>query len=677
MNSYFTSYRFLFVIVTFIAVIAFVSCEKALHDESISSEKATVSFKVAGVNSEASISKLGTSDRAVYTTKIVGQSKANTISKNVSLEVDQSVENMSSSFDNMSIALAKGGSASKTPNKKAALSYLPSDAKFRIVLINPSGVIVYNEQTTSDEVITFDLIIGEQYSWYAYSYADDEDIPVATGEVVRTPIDRDFLYAKSATPLIAQAKNNPVSIVFNHQVALISIELDYDKLYAEIPTDASNPSSISTNFDWSLDHPEGFLYSADFSLRTGQVSNEVSDDLVDLNELLKDHPTARNVKVVELYTVASPSTVTPSTSFSVTLNLLKARYPNMAVGSTVNLIGGSSTVSNTFTDLTRTAGKKYVAKFKLKYTFPSFKILHVAGNEGVGFVVDDVHHASYDMLHKAINFSTTTANSVVRSEGFTHETISTTTGLEAALHLTSGTPPDIVILGGGYNLSSNDISSLVTYLDRGGVLFLMSGGVSTNLNYSAGHQEFFQSLFNTPSIIASPSDYGGGSVYKLTPYDDGILNGPFGDVQSQYWGKHNLVNKTIVLKNFPVADVVQYSGSNPVNSNETVSDGATMLKHKNRHFFWVGDGGFVYVLSLYNTMTFNHTAPFALFNLPLEKRSLPMARPYGIAGGEFAERAFSVYNSTIYGNFIAWAVANAEFFGINNGGLGSGPYHEF
>ena len=667
MNCYFSLYRFLFVIVTFISVVVLSSCKKTLQDESPSYDRTTVSFRVTGVNSETGISKLGMSEKSVFIAETLNQSKVNTISKNVSLEVNQSVENIPSYFDNMSDVLDKGLPSSKTRSKMASVNSLSSDAKFRLVLINSSGVIVHNEQASSDDIITFELIVGEQYSWYAYSYGDADDIPVSAGEIVNTPLDKHFLYAKSITPLIGQANNNSVSIVFEHQVALISIELDYDKLYAEIPADASNASSISTNFDWSLNNLENAIYSADFSLRTGQVSNHLSADPVNLNEILRDHPTDRNVKVAQLYTVAPPNEVTPTTSFSVTLNLLKVRYPNMAVGTTVSLIGdGKSTVPNTFTGLTIEPGKKFVAKFKLKYTFPPAKILQVIGTAAAGFVGEHNSYGSYRMLIQGENFSTSYANSIFNGH-FWREVLATVTGLEAALHLDSGTPPDIVVLGGNYILSANDITALMTYLDRGGVLFLLTGDIYVNAASLPSHQEFLRTLFDTPSLVTSQSAYAAGSVYNLSDYDDRILNGPFGDVRSQYWGKY--FRQTIVLTNFPESEIVPYSWATPVNSNETNLEGVTMFKHKKRHVFWVGDGSFIYA----STNDTSPMYPFAVSDPP----QIPVSHAYGIEGGGVAARTYHVSNSILYGNFLAWASANANFFGINHGGLGLGPYHEF
>ena len=35
----------------------------------------------------------------------------------------------------------------------------------------------------------------------------------------------------------------------------------------------------------------------------------------------------------------------------------------------------------------------------------------------------------------------------------------------------------------------------------------------------------------------------------------------------------------------------------------------------------------------------------------------------------YLEYHHDVYNSTVFANFMAWAVANATFYGINTGGL--------
>lgn len=707
-----TNFNKLALVVFFvISTIMFISCKKTLLIDTSSENDTNVTFKVAGVNSEVNHSKIEAKKASsrIETNSIKSNSsvRINKLQPNISLDTINSIEAIETSFGNYNSRLGDDFDlGSKVLNKMAASTPMASGRKYRIVILDLNNNIVKTVQSSVDKSININLELGQQYKWYAYSYDDDSDIPAPSStQTIETPTDRDLLYAKSSIPFTVVPGENPISVLFEHQLAMLSIELDYDRLFATIPTNDNSSTSVSNNFNWTFVSQPNFLYKGTFSLTTGEVSNQQAYS-VDINEIVKDHPSSDNIKVAQCYIVPPPDGVTVSNSFTVSLNTLNVKFPN----STTNVEVITEPVTNIFSSLSSVKGEKYVAKFKLWYTFKKLNILHVTrGNdyayaaqpkdlsEGAG--MDAIHpdpdpkkhHTSYNMIKEPRNFGLL-SNSVVRTNGFGHRRLSHNFRIDTALHLGSNPtipPPDIVIIATYYQMSDSDTQALVNYVNRGGVLFLMSDGVNDS-DYQS-HRLFFQRLFSNPATTSNKSGFSGGSVYKLADIDDEILNGPFGDIRNKHWGED--ATATIALENFPTTDVTEYSKSVPINVGSTASIGATMIKHNSKHFFWVGDGGFIACdevsgahgspanpatgswASWANQPFATATSPTATTRrhpypyLSTDYEFFPVPRKFGYSGNGYLTNSLDVYNSTVFANFMSWAVKNATFSGINNGGL--------
>lgn len=274
---------------------------------------------------------------------------------------------------------------------------------------------------------------------------------------------------------------------------------------------------------------------------------------------------------------------------------------------------------------------------------PAKTIVHLGGTGDHGYSAEE--DASKNLMDAPANFGTL-ANSVVKFEGFMHLTPADGAPAVAAINA----KPDIVITGYPYTPNASEITALVDYLNKGGV-------VIAQLEGTASIQSFMRSLFANPQINVIGRN-SGGAVYPMINISDEILNGPFGDVRGKNWGEDASV--TASIEGISEAFITSYSGSSAINST-SVFAGTTMFKHKNLNLFYVGDGGFLSNFNANGTIASNTAYPFATntSNFPVAKIA------YGFSGNGNTAGSMAIQNSIIFANVVAWAIKQAEFNGIN------------
>ncbi|AYN00571.1 hypothetical protein [Chryseobacterium sp. 3008163] len=274
---------------------------------------------------------------------------------------------------------------------------------------------------------------------------------------------------------------------------------------------------------------------------------------------------------------------------------------------------------------------------------PAKTIVHLGGTGDHGYSAEE--DASKNLMDAPANFGTL-ANSVVKFEGFTHLTPADGAPAIAAINA----KPDIVITGYPYTPNAAEITALVDYLNKGGV-------VIAQLEGAASIQSLMRSLFANPQINVNGRN-GGGAVYPMINISDEILNGPFGDVRGKNWGED--ASATASIDGISEAFITSYTGSSAINST-SVFAGTTMFRHKNLNLFYVGDAGFLSNFNANGTIASNTAYPFATntSNFPVAKTA------YGTTGNGNAAGSMAVQNSIIFANVVAWAIKQAEFNGIN------------
>lgn len=276
-----------------------------------------------------------------------------------------------------------------------------------------------------------------------------------------------------------------------------------------------------------------------------------------------------------------------------------------------------------------------------------------------GYFVDK--SASLAFMQSRVNFGLNT-NSKVKTEGFTYRYISSTTNAdknmvngisggnvtEATLRTELDKNPDIVVIGYYVNLDATVSTLLSDYVKRGGVLILFAESTGNPTT-------FFQTFFGSSSISATGIG-SGGDVFRLSDtIDDIITNGPFGNFRGLTWGQDYV--GAIAILDLPEDELVIYSRDSDRASSVSTVAYPVMFRHKTYNLFWVGDGGFIS-----NDKTFiggnPGTATYAPFAVDGTFAPIPRLA-YGPSGN------FTIYNSYIFGNIMAWAMRQAEFNGID------------
>jgi hypothetical protein len=308
--------------------------------------------------------------------------------------------------------------------------------------------------------------------------------------------------------------------------------------------------------------------------------------------------------------------------------------------------------------------------------FKTKRILTFSDGGGYGYAGNNASSASYHFLHSSSNFSIDTGTVPVSGLDFTYRTA----GAMGATDIAEiEKDPDIIIVGYASYWGDNSAvqRAMLNYVNRGGVLILLYEMYGDNINAdpSTGDQRI-TSLFDNKVIYDDDGGGGGGSMNLVNcsqandPIATGIVGGQqyFPSIEGTYWGED--YGASCVMKIVPgyEDEFVTYT-ANTANAN----GGYTMLRYLKKNIVWVGDGGFLSCnapnarhTSTVNGVTFswrgavsNNVCPFALSDDDLAR---PGVKPY--YNGNYLAN-----NAGVFANIMAWAIYQAEYHGINSGGL--------
>lgn len=208
--------------------------------------------------------------------------------------------------------------------------------------------------------------------------------------------------------------------------------------------------------------------------------------------------------------------------------------------------------------------------------------------------------------------------------------------------------PDIVVLGSNSQICASNAVSLAKYVNDGGVLLIFNEGNGGGTRGSAA--TLMNAIFGV-STISQKSFYTKRAVYSLSSVNDPVLNGVFGDVRGLQWGEN--ASSTCGLFGLPDDQVDVYSLAIDESTDDLDNPDYVMaFRHKTKNVLFFGDGSFIS-----ENLGDPSSTPFILD----EKTGLPLPNSnYMTTGG-----SFSVYNSVIFANAMAWAMNQAENNGIN------------
>lgn len=580
--------------------------------------------------------------------------------------VNATAEQMSMNVDlgNQTAIANSTSNSNKASNNRAATQPMVTGYTYRILFYNKNtGKLWKTIQGTSGTAIPIDVVKGDTYLWYAYSYNNSEVIPEPANLVtpsISTAIDKDLLYAKGEISIgktpVNQQVNVTMPITFNHKVAQVQVKVD-----ASILADYATIQTFKASFAQN-----NYLKKGVLDIK-GNVINQI--EVVPTSTIFTTvSPT--NIWQTSYYTV-DPAILT---SYKVTIDDLQVRFKDanatVAVRNLATYFGAANKPAFTFNFTSPLVGQRLLGVANLWYTLESKRILHISNNTTYGYSLEQ--GPSWKFLNALENFGNLPGSLVKMAPWATGQGVwaggnttddktenwiqysAGTAGDNAILNKLNPTDaskkPDIVILG--YDvlyIRPNVATALLNYINsKGIVILLMQDNTGTdNIN-------FFNSLFGVSNIglILTGS---GGSMYPLegTDPNDIILNGRIGDARGQYWGED--AGTTLGLTNVPLDQVTVYSHGQAINRATTASR-VTMFKHKTKNFFFIGDGGFV----SYNGSTSTTICPFN-YDVTTKK---PLPRPYGDAGQGYVANSKSAYNSVVMGNIMLWAARTSEFDGF-------------
>jgi hypothetical protein len=213
--------------------------------------------------------------------------------------------------------------------------------------------------------------------------------------------------------------------------------------------------------------------------------------------------------------------------------------------------------------------------------------------------------------------------------------------------ITATPPPDIIFIGWSNYVEVNTSSStsvynaLMDYVNRGGVLIYCMEEANTSSAAKA-----LANLFDGTITIQAPgSTVVDGNTNTMVPLsahpDDPILSGTIGGqhyfdaVGGLKWVHNNSTYLSAAITPGHENDVVAYS--------YLADDGShiSMLRSTKKNILWCADGGLLYQVR--------------------------------VSSGTYEPRTYrNGNNGAIFRNIMGWAIYQAEFHGINSGGLNPG-----
>lgn len=315
---------------------------------------------------------------------------------------------------------------------------------------------------------------------------------------------------------------------------------------------------------------------------------------------------------------------------------------------TVTLYGSGVPASATRKKMTLVSNSKLTAAIcmtTVTVVIPSKKLLTIGSDKnGYGYNFSG-NAASNKLITSKSNYGDL-PTSVVGFEGWTIIDGGVTSNAnQLKVNLLGANPVDVLVLGYAWTMDEASADVITQYLVKGGVVLAFTEsalGVSRLMRRLSGNSEVKAASFNAA-----------GALYELSFVNDGILNGPFGDIRGLTWGED--ASATVRVYGLDTGSLEVYSNALDRSSVGNYQEGLTAFRHRDYSFVYVGDGGF----NSNHSGTSNTICPFKL-----DSNNFPIPKPnYG--RGSVASRR-EVVNSIFTANAFAWAIEQAHFNGINS-----------
>lgn len=184
------------------------------------------------------------------------------------------------------------GTAGKSATKALAMD---PGIKYRLLLYKDSKFVT-SLHAQSGVASHVEVVKGEEYTWYAYSYNTTDNIPDVANPaapVIESAVDKPLLYA-SGTVTVTGAGNvdKPLLVRFAHRTSKIGAELSARGMFAGL-------ESITANFAGT-----DYIQKGTLNVLTGQYESMTAVDVGNLVFTNFSVKTKDTIKVASYYTAA-------------------------------------------------------------------------------------------------------------------------------------------------------------------------------------------------------------------------------------------------------------------------------------------------------------------------------------------------------------------------------------
>lgn len=633
------------ILLLIVSVFLVTGCSKTKKEEEIIGETMDLIVNVAGVDSDVTMPNTKSSANSNYVLLPTNDEENQTA---VTKDDVTFVSKSDQAPDKAGFETNKEGYVTKSTPMDIGI-------KYRILVYTMANVLVASVEATAGQAQRIPVTSGATYKWYAYSYNTSDAIPAPnpSNPEVMTPTTTTLLYASGQ--ITASAPSNVLPITFKHQLTQLKTvvkEVSGFRSILTITGEMADPNLVKTSA---------------FDLLTGvkKPGTTVSANFTTLNFVAETHQGVTR-QVARCYT--SDQNVA---SYVVMINSMKVQYTSSAER-TVTDGYGAFTFGTTPWDKT---GYILQGTLDIVFRLPTMRILPFSNNNASNGYRLAPATAAGAFLREPANFGPNSkyvgiTSLTIDAPTTATEATSSSTGWNRfkALMTNPATYPDVLIVASWYNYLDDACWDLVRqYIDRGGnVLYTHD---DANLEGSYAGRGIGNIMGSPVSLERNVESYG---VYKVTDTPTGaadldILNGPFGDARPYHIGQDRIGTSYVTGYNGPNAIV--YS-NHAQNKTAPSKPGMVFFRHKTKSFFFVGDGGF-YLNEKVTAVTSFTEDPFR-FN-PATK--FPALAQYGQAAvngspaygtpGTNVNGGFTIANSIIFGNMMAWMLNRAHYHGIN------------
>ncbi len=538
--------------------------------------------------------------------------------------------------------------------RAAKITSMDNGIKYRFLLYNKNTnkceASILSKSGTIDRI---NVIEGQQYNWYAYSFNSTDDIsaPDENNPVLTTKTDRPLLYASGTISPITGS--NSIAINFTHKLTQLSVKLDSRGMSGDI-------SKVTANFN------ANYLKTSSFDIRTGKKTGTMTAQNVGVLTFEDLNPGSANIKVAKNYYTADESL----TNFDVKITDLEIKYINNKVESVSSRLPNAGLVRfSTFR--APNAGNILMGNLKLWLVLPEMRIVTFSNSTNLGYKLE-AGTASGNFIRSTYNFGPNSKYVKVKQLQIETITYSNANNIRDLL-ANPANYPDVLFIANHVNyLSDEGWNAVRRYLDAGGNVFY------TQDNSTDAYADRFLSnlLGQTVQARRVAEDY---CVYKFTntleaEQDLNILNGVFGDVRSYHWGQDRV--GTVYVQGYTGNNAIVYTNKSQDKAAPS-TPGMAFFRHKTKNFFFVGDGGFCANPNASGDpgSSIWGEYPFRTKGGTGTDKDFPVVSMYGLAAQAGSPTYFAPHkgasvgtypmaNSMMFGNILAWMFQQATFYPV-------------